>query len=229
MSYPAPPQLAFPEGVVLLGGGPFDPEDLVAALARAPRLVCADGGADALGGLTPDAIVGDMDSVVDAARWRAALGDRFVQVAEQDSTDLEKCLRLTAAPLFIGVGFAGGRADHFLAALHALVGDPRPVILISADDVIFAAHRPLRLRLAPGDRVSIFPVAPVRARRGAGLRWPIDGLEMRAGETIGTSNEAASEIVEAEFDGAGAVVILPRARLDNAIEALRLPSGDAAP
>lgn len=229
MSEPRPFHLTFEEGAVLLGGGPCDAADLAAARALAPRLICADGGANALAGQAPDAIVGDMDSVADAPDWRRALGDRFVEVAEQDSTDLEKCLRFVDAPFFIGVGFVGGRADHFLAALHAIVADPRPIVLISGEDVVFAAHRPLRMRLTSGDRVSFFPAAPVRARRGAGLRWPIDGLEMGAGEVIGTSNEAVSDIVEAEFDGRGAIVIIPRARLENAVDALRLPSEGAAP
>ncbi|MEL6793967.1 MAG: hypothetical protein AAFP78_10960 [Pseudomonadota bacterium] len=78
--------------------------------------------------------------------------------------------------------------------------------------------------MAPGERISFFPLSPVRAVRGSGLRWPIDGLEMRAGRTIGTSN-AATGVVEAAFDGPGAVVITPRDRFSDVVNALRLSSG----
>jgi thiamine pyrophosphokinase len=40
---------------------------------------------------------------------------------EQDTTDFEKCLYSVAAPLLLGVGFLGGRADHHLAAMNVLV------------------------------------------------------------------------------------------------------------
>jgi len=100
----------FSEGVTLLGGGPVPADALALALARAPRLVCADGGANHLdpAEIRPDALIGDFDSVANLPAWRAALGDCARHVAEQDTTDFEKCLARITAPFLIGVGFLGG-------------------------------------------------------------------------------------------------------------------------
>ncbi|TYO91501.1 thiamine diphosphokinase [Oceanicella actignis] len=215
--------LEFDAPVALIGGGAAGPAELEAALARAPRVVAADGGANLLaaGARKPDAVIGDMDSVADPARWRDDPEVRFVPVDEQDSTDLEKCLRLTRAPLYLGAGFLGGRMDHSLAALHALLRHAdRRVVLLGAHDVAFAAPPLWRARLAPGARVSIFPLAPCRAHGSRGLRWPLDPLALAAGSVIGTSNEAAAEEVTLRFDGPGAVILLEPRFLDAAIESL---------
>ncbi|WP_340109147.1 thiamine diphosphokinase [Pikeienuella sp. HZG-20] len=210
-------------GATLLGAGPEAAETAGAldeALARAAALICADGGANALpAGLTPDAIIGDLDSLEDVAGWRRRLGARLIHVPEQETTDLEKCLLRVEAAFFLCVGFLGGRVDHQLAALHALITDPRPILMIGAEDVIFSAGVSLSLDLEPGDRISIFPMRTVASLSGRGLRWPVDGLRFEAGARVGTSNEATGPVT-LDFDRAGAVVILPRARLDAALQGL---------
>ncbi len=214
------PLLAFPHGATLLGAAP-EAHALDAARARAPGLVCVDGGANALPpGVTPDAIIGDLDSIEDRAGWAARLGEKLIHVAEQDSTDLEKCLMRVEAPFLIGCGFLGGRLDHELAALHALVADPRPVLLLGETDLVFSAGTGLSLDLEEGDRVSIFPMRRVEAGPGAGLGWPIEGLVFHAGEKIGTSNIATGGRATLRFDRPGAALILPRARLDAALAGL---------
>lgn len=221
---PRPP-LRFDEPVTLLGGGPARAEDLAAALAAAPRLVCADGGANRLVHEAPEAVIGDLDSLADPEGWRRRLGPRLIEVAEQDSTDLEKCLRHVDAPFFVGAGFSAGRVDHLLAALHALVADPRPIVLIGEEDALFSAGVATSVEVEPGDRVSFFPLRPVTATASAGLAWPVEGLAMAAGEAgagkIGTSNRAVGGLVEARFDRPGVVVALPRARFDRVIAAFR--------
>ncbi len=225
----AQPCLSFPDGVVIVGGGPIGPQDLRLASALAGGLVCADGGANHLNGQRPDAIIGDMDSLADAAHWQASLGDQLVHVAEQDTTDFEKCLSRVSAPFAIGVGFLGGRIDHELAALHSLIAAPLPVVLLGAEDVIIAAGTGLHLMLEPGDRVSVFPLLPVRGIASKGLHWPITGLDMAAGRQVGTSNRASDATVEMAFDQPGAIVILPRDRLGAALTAIGVSPQAAVP
>jgi thiamine pyrophosphokinase len=209
-------------GVTLAGGGPFSARDLKLALARAPFAVAADGGADRLlrFGVMPEAVIGDMDSISDAARGRIPL-DRQHLVAEQVTTDFDKTLRLTDAPFVLALGFAGARMDHGLAAFSTLVaqGD-RPCILIGPLDLAFAAPPRLRLTLRPGDPVSLFPLARITGT-SAGLEWPIAGIDLAPDGRIGTSNRAVSARVDLQFDRPGMLVILPRRRLDAAIRALR--------
>jgi len=206
-------------GVTLLAGGPVLRRDLNAALAYAPDLVAADGGADralALGAV-PAAVIGDLDSISTAARAR--LGSRVHHIAEQDSTDFDKCLRNIAAPFVIALGCLGGRVDHELAVLSVLVQRVgRPVLLIGREDVIFAAPPQINLALRPGDRVSLFAMRGVSGQSD-GLRWPIAGLTFAPDARGGTSNEATGA-VRLTIDAPGMLVILPRNRLNVAVKGL---------
>jgi len=209
-------------GVTLIAGGPVLRRDYRAALALAPVLVAADGGADRalrLGG-DPQAVIGDMDSISAEASQR--LVGRINAVAEQDSTDFEKALTRIRARFVLALGCLGGRVDHELAVFSALIRhrDAPPCLLIGAEDVIFAApaQQDCRLALCPGDRVSLFPMSPVRGW-SEGLRWSIDGLDLRPDGRIGTSNEAVGS-VHLRFENAGMLVILPRNRLHVAFSGL---------
>lgn len=206
--------LRFETAVTLVGAGAIDADAVAAARRLAPALVAADGGAGRLAAmrLSPEAVIGDMDSLEDPERWRDGPA-AFVHLAEQDTTDFEKCLYATEAPLYVAVGFTGRRVDHTLAVLHVLMAYPdKRVVLLGEEDV--AALAPpgevLRLRLRPGMRVSIYPLAPVRGTHSRGLAWPVEGLELAPGVRIGTSNRASQPLVELGFDRAGALVLLER-------------------
>lgn len=214
MNKPAgPPLFATEQGVTLVAAGPVGRAALDAALALAPVLVAADGGADrALRlGREPVAVIGDLDSLSAAARAR--LAGRLHPLDEQETTDFDKALRSVAAPFVIALGVLGGRVDHELAALATLAAQPeRPVVALGARDAVFAAPPRLRLDLAAGDRLSLFPLAPVTGT-SQGLYWPIAGLAFAPLTRIGTSNRVTSGPVELTFSGPGMLVALPRARL----------------
>jgi len=211
--------------VTIAGAGPLTPGPLGAALALAPHLIAADGGADALAALghAPEAVVGDMDSLRDPDGWAARPGTRLVRLAEQDTTDFEKCLYATVAPLHLAVGFTGGRADHFLAVLHAMLARPaaRVVLLDGAEAMaLIPPGRALRLPVGTGTRVSLFPLAETTGTLSEGLAWPVTGLTLAPGRRIGTSNRAVAPEVAIGFDRAGALVMLPAAGLGALARAL---------
>ena len=208
-------------GITLAGGGPFGQRDLRLCLSRAPVAVAADGGADRMLrlGVMPEAVIGDFDSISDAARSEIPIEKQHV-VPEQSTTDFDKALRAIVAPFVLALGFAGARLDHGLAAMHTLVSHPdRRCILIGPSDLAFAAPARLELSLAPGEPFSLFPMAAVTGR-SEGLEWPIKGLSFSPAGQIGTSNRVVARRVVLEFDGPGMLVILPRRRLDAAIRAL---------
>lgn len=214
---PAP--LVFDAPLLLVGGGPADDALLAEAEALTTHLVAADGGADRVAALRGaarlEAMIGDMDSVGDAAAWAARLGARFLHVAEQDSTDLQKCLRLTRAPLTIGVGFMGGRIDHSLAALSALTGWPgRAIILLGEEDCAALLPPDWSCHVGRGTRVSLFPLAPCRIERCSGLEWPADGIDFRPAGPVGASNRASEDVVRLGGVGDGLLILLPRDRVD---------------
>jgi thiamine pyrophosphokinase len=219
------PAFRFARGVTLVGGGAADRAAFREATALAPLVVAADGGADALEGwgARPEAVIGDMDSATVADLWRAR-GVPVLRLPEQDTTDLEKCLYSVDAPFFVGVGFTGRRFDHTLAALHAMLRWRKPMVLLGEEDVIFLCPADWRARLAPGARVSFFPLQPARGLVSEGLVWPIDGLDFAPGVRVGTSNAASAETVAARFDGPGMACVLERRFLPAAVAALGVGS-----
>jgi thiamine pyrophosphokinase len=205
--------------VTLIGAGPIGAGDLEAALALAPEIVAADGGANhpLPEGRRFRLVVGDMDSI----RHPATTAAPMHRIDEQETTDLEKCLRSVAAPLFIGLGFLGGRLDHQLAALNAIVKDDGPpVILLGTGDLCFRCPADLAIDLPPGTRLSLFPMARLRGIRSEGLLWTVDGLELDPAERVGTSNETTGGRVRIGFEPARMLVILPAGRLAAAAAAL---------
>ena len=206
--------------VTLLGAGHSNSGCLKEALTHAPVLIAADGGANVAiaEGYIPEAVIGDFDSITEATR-AAIPAERLCHVAEQDTTDFEKCLSRIAAPLILGVGFTGRRLDHVMAVWTVLARYPAQRCLILGDeDVVFLSPRRLALDLAEGERVSLFPMGAVSGR-STGLHWPIDGIGFAPDGRIGTSNRATG-LVTLEFDAEKMLVMLPRTCLGAAIAAL---------
>lgn len=209
------------QGITLAGGGPFAGRDLARCLARAPVPVAADSGADGLlrHGVMPEAVIGDFDSISAASRARIPVARQHV-IAEQETTDFDKALRMVEAPFILALGFAGARLDHGLAAFNTLIRSRNQTcILIGPQDICFAAPKRIVLDLRAGDALSLFPMGQVTGR-SKGLEWPVEGLDFAPDGRIGTSNRVTSGKVELEFDTHGMLLILPRRALDAAISSL---------
>jgi thiamine pyrophosphokinase len=145
------------------------------------------------------------------------------RIEEQETTDLEKCLYSVAAPLFIGVGFLGGRIDHHLAAMNALARNPdRRVVLLGGGELCFLCPERFAIDLPAGTRVSLFPMAPVRGS-SEGLRWPLAGRAFAPAGRIGTSNEALGGPVRLAFDAPRMLAVLPADALAGAAAVLLQP------
>ncbi len=188
--------------ILLAGAGGAD-SAFLARHAMDKKLVAVDGGLAHLlaAGLAAEMLIGDMDSVDPQARKEAAAaGCRILEIADQNSTDLEKALTYCRAPWFAGFGFLDGRFDHALAALNLLVKFQAShlVLLVGAEDVMTVVSGPLHLQLPVGSRLSVCPIEPIHFLRSEGLQWPLDGLRLEMGGQGGTSNRcnAPSQMIE---------------------------------
>lgn len=203
-------RFAKPQGITLVGGGAPDGATLERALAIAPHLVAADGGADvALAlGHRPELAVGDFDSIDPETRRR--LGEaRLRHDPDQETTDFDKALAAVEAPLVMAVGFSGGRLDHTLAAMSTLARNPhRRVVLDSGADLCLLCPPRLTLALAPGGRVSLYPLAPVRCA-STGLEWATDSLLLDPIGRIGTSNAVREGPVTLAPSAPALLLLLP--------------------
>ncbi len=203
--------MIFEAPVLLVGNGPVAASAL--AQPHCGAVVAADGGADAAlaHGLVLAATIGDMDSA--SPEKSANQYGEIIRIAEQDSTDFEKCLRAIQAPLFLGVGFLGGRLDHELAALNALIKTPQNVVLIGEVDLVFHLPQTTRLTLPVGTRISTFPMGKVAGVTSTGLEWPLDGLQLSPSGSISTSNRSTAPEITLINPNQPLLCILPREHL----------------
>ncbi|SFZ80885.1 thiamine pyrophosphokinase [Devosia enhydra] len=211
--------------LVVVGAGDVDLALLDELRAAGGKIVAADGGADILegAGIAPEAIIGDFDSVADPFGWLGR--SRLIKIAEQDTTDFEKVLYSTRAPVTVALGMTGGRLDHTLAALDVAgrYAAERFIIIVDAEDLALALSGPFGHEVAPGERVSVHPLGPIRFRRSTGLKYALNGLQLAPVGRGGTSNSAtkgAFTVVPEEDETAPWLLILPRRYLMGLIERL---------
>lgn len=209
------------DSIVLVGGADLGPQDLNILQSYAPSIVACDGGADHLlaAGIRPAAVIGDLDSISDAARLEYA--DLLHHVPEQDTVDFEKAWQLVDAPLVFAVGFSGGRLDHTLAVLNVMGRfSERRLILIGAADVTVILPRGgiVLDGLGIGSRLSLMPLAAARVS-GSGLRWPVGGHVFDTLGFTSPSNEVASPVVLLSAEGP-VLLVLPRESLGALVKAM---------
>mgnify|MGYP003890520847 FL=1 len=196
--------------VVMVGGADLGPEEFNILQKEVATFIGVDGGADHLlaHGIIPSAVIGDLDSISDAAR--TAFANLLHHISEQDTVDFEKALTNISAPLIYALGFAGGRLDHTLAVLHVMGRHlETPVILLSADDAsAIVPAQGILLHLSIGTRVSLMPLADARVD-ATGLKWPIIDQAMHPMHFTSPSNAVAEETVQIHAMGP-VVVTVPR-------------------
>ena len=190
--------VVFDSPMAIVGGGVVDPALLRELAERGVALVGADGGADAIGdaGLMPAAIIGDLDSLSNRAMWETRTN--VIHIPEQITTDFQKALYSTQAPVTLALGMTGKRLDHTLAALSAVLqyAPMRKLLLVDEVDVALTVTGPISFSASKRERVSIHPLLPISFVRSTGLYYPMDGLLLEPGGLIGTSNEGTGGPVE---------------------------------
>lgn len=214
--------------VILVGGAPIEKEILFQAFGAGALVVAADSGAVAVldAGRTPDAVIGDFDSLPDTARARLP-DDRLHHIPDQDSTDFEKALSRIHAPLVIAVGFSGARLDHELAVFNTLLRrETPPCVILRGAEVTFLAPADLALDLPMGSDIAFFPLVPVTVTTG-GVRWPLTDALMQPGGLISTSNKVTGP-VRLTTDRKGVLVTLPAASFAQICQVLADPTAARA-
>jgi thiamine pyrophosphokinase len=150
-----------------------------------------------------------------------------MQISEQMTTDFEKTLYSTRAPVTVALGMTGRRFDHTLAALDAVAkyAHRRRIVLVDEQDIALGLTETFSFKVEPGERVSLHPLMPVTFWRSDGLKYPLDAVKLAPGVRNGTSNEALSgpfTVVPEEGVHAPYLLILPRKYLASLIAKLLL-------
>jgi thiamine pyrophosphokinase len=213
----------------VIAAGPLaDPSSLERRLAREhwsnAFVVAADGGyAHCLAmGIRPDLVVGDLDSLEPAACSRLdAAGIPLVKLPrDKDRTDLQAALDEVAGKpagrLILLGALAGPRLDHSLAAVYAGVPLARQgwqVEYLGPEEQLWLIAGPGTLKLdpQPGHYLSLVPLTEeVRGVVIKGMRWELEGVSLRLGDSRAISNEFSDCPAEIRLaTGVLAVVVVP--------------------
>jgi thiamine pyrophosphokinase len=207
--------------VVIVASGEPDATD-TRWLDAADLVIAADGGATWLEriGRRPDLLVGDLDSISEAAVARLTADGTEVErhPADKDASDtelaLDAALRRGATEVILLGALGGSRLDHELANLLLLAapelqgaarvrivrGSTRALVLAGPDRLVLGG--------SPGDRVSLLPLAgEVVGVSTVGLRWPLATATLRAGRTRGLSNEIVEARASVSIDRGSLLVV----------------------
>lgn len=205
------------EKCVIVGAGACDIRKLRGRLSVNDRDLCiaADGGLEYLlqVGLTPDLVLGDMDSLEN----EGVLGTLGVDVCvrrlpvEKDDTDMLAAIKEGLAAgyhQFELYGAFGGRFDHTLANIQCLlylrnrdargliIGDEVTLILVRNECITFAADQAEK-----GRRISVFAFGgDAYGVSERGLKYLLDHVTVKQEFPIGVSNEFTGEDAQIEVE-----------------------------
>ncbi|MGV8082697.1 MAG: thiamine diphosphokinase [Coriobacteriia bacterium] len=196
------------------------PASWISSLAAENDCVIAvdGGGARCLeAGIVPDVLVGDADSL--AAEKLAELQSRGVEwissPRDKDDSDLALALayaRSQGAAEVTVTGAWGGRADHSLAALAALVGaaELRPRIL-EPDLALWVLTPEARssLQLAGvGATLSLISYGGAAIVSEEGVKWPLVSKMLEPSTTLGLSNVITDTDIAKVSVSSGTVIVV---------------------
>lgn len=186
-----------PYDCVVVANGSFPTAPLpLALLGEAKVIIACDGATEALHrhGFTPDAIIGDLDSLPPALGRRYA--GRVHRIVDQEINDLTKAVRFAREAGYREVlilGATGLREDHTLGNISLLMeyaGWFRRVEMVSDYGRFTPLVASATLESVPGQQVSLFSMIPEGEITTEGLKWPICQRRLTAWWQ-GTLNEAS--------------------------------------
>ena len=162
-----------PYNCVVVANGRFPQTALpLHLLHQASVVIACDGAVEALdkAGITPTAIVGDLDSI--PSRFREQYAGRIHIVEDQEINDLTKSVRFahrSGQQEILILGATGLREDHTLGNISLLM-DYAPLFqrieMLSDYGIFTPILQTTTLESKPGTQVSLFSLAPsIRNRR----------------------------------------------------------------
>ena len=188
-----------PYNCVVVANGSFPQTALpLRLLHEASVVIACDGAIEALdkAGITPAAIVGDLDSIPSCFRERYA--DRIHIVEDQEINDLTKSVRFahrSGEQEVLILGATRLREDHTLGNISLLMDYAplfRRIEMLSDYGIFTPLRQTTTLASDPGTQVSLFSLAPSGTISTTGLRWPIRDRRLTAWWQ-GTLNEATGD------------------------------------
>ena len=182
---------------LIIANSALPPLHIIRKLVRSADLVvCADGGANAARKLhiTPNVIVGDMDSISLATK-KFFRGVPLLFVDDQNSTDLEKalefCIQRGLTTINV-IGATGERVDHTTGSLGCFkkFGRRAELTLFDPAGEIRVIRKRIRFRAKKGEKLSLIPLERCDGVSTKNLKYMLYNEILELGFREGISNEA---------------------------------------
>ena len=209
----------FPKRIIIFANGDLpDLEKARTLLHNDDFIIAADGGtrhALALG-LTPNVIVGDLDSLPSNFEPSTFNGEIILYPKDKNETDLElaiqHALTLNSQEIII-LAALGGRLDQTLGNI-ALISNLQPstcnLQLKDGIEEIFFCRDSCEINGTPNDLVSLIPwQGEVIGIVTSGLKWPLQNETLYPHKTRGISNEMIGETAAVQIKS-GLLLIVHR-------------------
>lgn len=183
---------------------------------KSTALIAADGGARHLlnMGLTPDVIVGDVDSLstINYEQLVAEGTKPILGHVEKNETDLEMALNYSVQTYDVEIfvfGWSGGRLDqtisNMLMLAHPVLNGSR-ITLADAHQKVWFVDDATVVEGSVGDTLSLIPVGgDAHVRMSEGLKWPLINDRLLFGYSRGVSNTMTS--ARATLEGVGGKIL----------------------
>ncbi len=199
--------------MIVLGGDRPGEELLRACMGKSDLTIAADSGLAAFdeAGLTPDWLVGDMDSVSPQvrARYEGRVRERRLNCIKDDTDGvdaLDMAINAGATEITL-LGALGGRLDHAMANLMLLVrahGRGVRAEILSETVSIQRVDGQALLEGAKGDTVSFVPLGEARGVTLRGFFYPLTEHTLTSDYPLGVSNvvtgqEATASVREGDL------------------------------
>ena len=178
MNIDLPDKQQFNKPYIILANGQYP--SLPSALNKlhtAGTIICTDGSANKLleNGLTPNVIIGDMDSsTIDQGSFKGL----YVKISYQENTDLDKALEWcklnNLSPLTV-LGASQLREDHTIGTLILLANysDELDINFVTDYFTITCHHGKRSFTSFKKQLVSILPVEDIQSITTEGLEFPL--------------------------------------------------------
>lgn len=176
------------------------PQERLLAPQTGDLVIAADAGYLQLGGVKPDYVVGDFDSL-----GYVPEGERIVRhPAEKDDTDTLLAVKLGLSlgyRVFLLLGGVGGRLDHTLANIQTLAylhaRGARASLVSAQETIAIIEGETLRFRAGLSGVVSVFAYGETATGvYERGLRYPLNDATLTDDVPLGVSNAFTGEPAE---------------------------------
>jgi len=166
-------------------------------------LICADGGAEFVlrVGLTPDYIIGDLDSISKEAIKKFKNTSKILQYKGQNDTDVEKCLKFAIKNKFneaLLIGVTGNRLDHTICNLGIVLKffSKIKLSLLAESSYLKPYTGNVQLKTQKSEIISLYGFDKKTKITSKGLKYPLKNISLPFGEKESTSNVSTSNSIQ---------------------------------